>query len=130
MSIKAKRIITAAVFVLAALTAIGIISIQKYTDKHTWATVAINGTSITDIADAYSETHEYLKNDLISIGTLTLRITDISHKGTVQFAVKNGTLKDADGDEITKDVLEDNVPKDYSAGSDHFSLCVVSHRYQ
>lgn len=127
---KVKKIIGAAVCVLAALTAMGIISMQKYIDTHTWATVAINGTRDAKTADAYSEQHEYLKGDQISVGTLTLTVTGISHAGTVQFTVKNGTLTDAGGNEIKKDVLEENIQKEYTSGDDHFSLCVVSHRYQ
>lgn len=120
-------------FICLLLSVLGVItfhSIQKYTDTHTWATVAVNGEHHGDTDDAYSDQREYLKNDQLSVGTLTLVITDITHDGTVTFKVKNGELKNQSGAVIEEDILTLNQAKYYQSDKDSFSLRVTSNRYQ
>lgn len=119
--------------VLLLLGAIGAMiwrSIQIYSDTHTWATVAVAGEHHGDTDDAYSDQREYLKGEQLSVGTLTLVITDITHDGTVTFRVKYGELTDQSGASVEEDTLTLNQVKYYSTSEDSFSLRVTSNRYQ
>ena len=98
----------------------------KYRDLNTWVTVAISGTRMTDIADAYYEQQECRKGDKISIGSLTLLVTHVDKNGTLSFEVKHGELANESEEVIQSDELKYEEKKDYRSGNDRFSLYVVA----
>lgn len=60
-----------------------IISVEKYMDRNTWATLQISGTVLSDTADAFDERREFLKGDSYRLHSTTLTIEDITHSGEV-----------------------------------------------
>ncbi|MBR6328871.1 MAG: hypothetical protein IKR68_04395 [Lachnospiraceae bacterium] len=130
MNKKIKWILIVMAVLFAIFCVVAYLGIRDYTDTHTWATVTVSGTDNGETADAYYYQQECLKNDQISIGTLTLVVTDIKHDGTLSFSVKNGELKNYNGETITSDVLQYGVQKNYSHDTHSFSLCITDKRYQ
>ena len=131
MSIKKRNIIIAAVvLILSFLTASVIMSINKYTDTHTWATIRITGEINSDTADSFDEEHEYLKGDNITIGNNILVITDISTDGTVKFSVKQGHLYNESGKTVDSDTIIKKTKSNYKLDNGYVSLTVTDNRYQ
>ncbi len=127
---KALKIIIPILVILAIIIIICVVSVNKYFDTHTWSTVEISGVSDGETEDAYYEQRECLKDDQISVGTLTLVVTNIEHDGTLQFSVKYGELKDDEGNVIKTDELKLMEQKHYKSGNDSFSLRITSHGYE
>lgn len=98
--------------------------ISKYNDTEKWAAVTISGTRESDTFDAYYDQQKCMKGDQISVGPLTLLVTDIKNDGTVSFSVENGELIDDAGNTIWSDVLTPGEQKDYQSGNDRFMMWV------
>lgn len=105
-------------------------SINKYVDTHTWATIRITGEIKSDTSDSFVYEHEHLKGDTITIGSAILLITDISTDGTVEFSVKQGYLYNEAGKSIYSDTIVKNTKSNYKLNDGYVSLTVISNRYQ
>ena len=117
-------------FTMCVLGVIAVVLAQQYVDTHVWATVMIAGTRDAETADAYMEERECIKGDQINIGTLTLEVTKVDHKGNLSFKVKNGELKDESGNVIRSDEIGKDVVKSYTSENDHFTLRITSNRHE
>jgi len=131
---KKKRLIIVLI-VLAVITGLFAIimigGIKKYIDTHSWATIAVDGAyNKSDISDAFYSQQECLKGDYIGIGSVDLKITDITHDGRVTFEVMMGEVKDESGNIIKKDTLELQNKKGYKIPEGYMQLEVVSNRYE
>lgn len=122
--------IIAAATLLAALITVAVISIDHYIDTHTWATVYITGEINSDTSDAFAEEHEYLKGDKISFAGITLKITDITHDGTVTFSVEQGNLYNKSGEAVNSGVITKNELEHYKIDKGTVYLRVIRNRYQ
>lgn len=131
---KKKRLIIILIIlaVVLGLPATFIIyGINKYIDTHSWATIAVDGAySESDVEDAIYYQQECLKGDYISMGSVDIKITEITHDGTVTFKVVMGELKDESGNIIKKDTLELQNKKRYKTPEGYMQLEVVSKRYE
>ena len=130
---KRKRfiiIIITAVLISAFLTALVIISIKKYSDTHTWATIRIAGSTDPASSGSFDYLNEYLKGDSIVVGDVILEITDISIDGTVAFSVRQGDLYNGSGKTIEADTVIKDVKSNYKLDNGAFSLTVTDNRYQ
>jgi uncharacterized membrane protein len=131
---KKKRLIIILIIlaVVLGLPATFIIyGINKYIDTHSWATIAVDGAySESDVEDAIYYQQECLKGDYISMGSVDIKITKITHDGTVTFKVVMGELKDESGNIIKKDTLELQNKKGYKIPEGYMQLEVVSNRYE
>lgn len=131
---KKKRLIIILIIlaVVLGLPATFIIyGINKYIDTHSWATIAVDGAySESDVEDAIYYQQECLKGDYISMGSVDIKITEITHDGTVTFKVVMGELKDESGNIIKKDTLELQNKKGYKIPEGYMQLEVVSNRYE
>ena len=125
-----RKIVIVLFFMLCAFGVLAYMLSLEYIDTHTWATVMIEGTSDGEVADAYMEERECLKGSQIRIGTLSLEVTKVDHKGNLSFKVKNGELKDEAGNVIRSDEIGKGVVKTYTSGNDHFTLRITSNRYE
>lgn len=135
MKTKSKRnkiiiAILVAFFILSALTVFSIMSINKYIDTHTWATICVKGTIDQDNTDSFNFEREYLKGDAIAFGNVILDITDISHDGTVTFSVRQGDLYNETGKNIDGDTISKDAGSDYLINNGSVSLTVTNNRYE
>jgi hypothetical protein len=64
------------------------------------------------------------------MGSVDLKITDITHDGRVTFEVMMGEVKDQSGNIIKKDTLDLHVKKEYKTPEGYMQLEVVSNRYE
>lgn len=118
------------VMVLAILAVIFITSINHYFDTHTWATVSVSGEINLDASDAPVKEQEYVKGDNIILGSVILKITDITHDGTVTFSVQQGNLYKEAGGAVNSDTLVKGVKANYKMDEGTVSLIVNSSRYE
>ena len=126
-----KKIILSSIMILAAIAVIcAVFGINNYIDTHTWATISIDGVSESETSDAFDQQQECLKGDHISIGSVILEVTDITHDGTVTFVVVQGDLQDESGNSIDEDTLTLRAKKRYRIPNGNIGLEVVSNRYQ
>lgn len=123
-------IISVLVIVIALIILFAILSISRYMDTHTWATISVSGEINSFQTDAFAYEQEYLKGDNISFGDIILNITDITHDGTVEFEVQQGDLLNADGETVDTGTLVKNGRADYKLNNGYVSLIVIDNRYQ
>lgn len=123
-------IISAVVIVIALITVFAILSISRYMDTHTWATISVSGEMNSFPTDDFAYEQEYLKGDNISFGDIILSITDITHDGTVEFEVQQGDLLNADGESVNDGILVKSDRADYKLNDGYVSLVVTDNRYQ
>lgn len=107
-----------------------IVSISKYVDTHTWATIRVSGEVNTDILMPCEFDQECLQGDTVSIDNVILLVTDITHEGEISFEVKQGNLMDSDGNPIDKVTLTKEKEKEFRIDNGSLSMVVVSNRYQ
>ena len=129
---KSKRLknLLIAIIAIAIIVVLVIVPISRYFENNTWATIRITGESHTDTDEAFYEDRECLKGDRISMGNISLEITQITHDGDVYFDVVRGTITDNRGNEINQDSLTKGVKKDYKSKDIVFSLEVIGNRYR
>lgn len=127
---KAIIVIIAAVFILTFLAVSTIVSINKYIDTHTWATIRITGEIGSDASDSFDFENEYLKGDDIEIGNVILDITDISHDGAVSFSVREGELYDEAGEKVFSATIVKDVKSNYRLNNGAVCMTVNDNRYQ
>lgn len=123
-------IISAVVIVIALIIVLAILSISRYMDTHTWATISVSGEMNSFPTDDFAYEQEYLKGDNISFGDIILNITDITHDGTVEFEIQQGDLLNADGESVNDGILVKSDRADYKLNDGYVSLVVTDNRYQ
>ena len=130
---KRKKAAVAAIIVFALLIALAVLlvtELNRYTDTHTWATVSVSGEIHADTDEAFSEAHEYLKGDTVTFGGVTLKITDITHDGTVTFSVQQGELFTQSGEAVSGGSIVRDEKTYYTIQNGTVVLTVTDNRYQ
>lgn len=127
---KILIIISSVVIVIALVIVFAILSINRYVDTHTWATISVSGEMNSFPTDNFAYEQEYMKGDNISFGDIILNITDITHDGTVEFKVQQGDLLNADGESVNDGTLVKSDRADYKLNDGYVSLIVTDNRYQ
>lgn len=130
---KRRKSVIAAAIIFALLTALAVLlvtELNRYTDTHTWATVSVAGELHADTDEIFAKEQEYLKGDTIAFGNVILKITDITHDGTVTFSVRQGELFDETGAAVhTGSIVRDTVLRCQTENGT-VSLTVTDNRYQ
>ena len=109
--------------------------VTKYFDTHTWATLQVSGTVMSETADAVEERREFLQGDTYSLHNTEVIIMDITHDGEVTMKFEPAVINSETDEQIEtivigeKDLL--NIKEVCSDGdSASWQFRVVSHRYQ
>ena len=82
-----------------------------------------------ETSDAFEEEHEYLQGDRISLGNVTLLITDITHDGDVSYKVEQGRLMDNGGEEITSGILRPDQTAHFRLDNGYVDILITRHWY-
>lgn len=109
--------------------------VTKYFDTHTWATLQVGGTVMSETADAVEERREFLQGDTYRLHNTKVVIEDITHNGEVKMKFEPAVINSETDEQIEtivigeKDILD---IKEVCSGGDSASwqFRVVSHRYQ
>lgn len=107
----------------------------KYCDTHTWATLQVGGTVMSETADAVEDRREVLQGDTYHLHNTKVVIVDITHNGEVTMKFEPAVINSETDEQIEtivigeKDILD---IEEVCSGSDSASwqFRVVSHRYQ
>lgn len=128
--IKIVSIIAAAICVLlGGLTVITIKYINYYTDTNTWATIVIDHGLQASEDGFYSE-EEYLKGDIIHIGTATLEIEDITHQGETTFRVQSGDVYNSNDESVETFVINYDKQAGLTIDDEFVRLYVSNNKYR
>lgn len=130
-----KKTITIVVSAILALLIAGAIFIAiflvnpyfTYINTHTWATVTASGEIASD---EFKLTEEYLQGDTITVGDVSVVITDIGSEGTVKIKVQSGNLYDEAGNTVRKFTIDLDRQAHFSMDGGTVTFEVISNRYQ
>ena len=131
-----KRIIIISIFAMLFLifavlfTVFLVVPYFRFIDNNTWATVTIEGEITPGANGVFELTQEYLKGDAITVGDVTLKITDIGTEGTVRLKVQSGNLYDTNGNAVKKFKIDLNNGAEYIMDNGSVNFTVISNRYQ
>lgn len=101
-----------------------------YINTHTWATVSVRGEWNDATDDGLALTEEYLQGDTITMGDVSVVITDIGSEGTVKIKVQSGNLYDEAGKTVEKFTIDLDRQAHFSTGGGTVTFEVISNRYQ
>jgi len=101
-----------------------------YINTHTWATVTIKGELQSDAAGDFELTQEYLQGDTITVGEVTVLITDIGSEGTVDLKVQSGNLYDSEGNQVKKFSINLDKQAHFTMDDGRVNFMVISNRYE
>ena len=101
-----------------------------YINTHTWATVTIKGELQSDAAGDFELTQEYLQGDTITVGEVTVLITDIGSEGTVDLKVQSGNLYDSEGNQVKKFSINPDKQAHFTMDDGTVNFMVISNRYE
>lgn len=110
-------------------------SVVKYMDTHTWATIQVYGSVMSETADAFEERREVLQGDTYQLQDTVVVIEDITHDGEVTIKFEPAVIN-ADTDELTEIMVIDsedilNIKEVCNDGdSATWQIRVISNRYQ
>ena len=127
-----RNLIIVLALVLALIGGIvwtSVYSVGKYFDNNTWASIRVSGVAESETSDAFEEEHEYLQGDRISIGNVTLLITDITHDGDVSYKVEQGRLMDDGGEEVTDGILHPDQNTSFRLDNGYVDILITRHWY-
>ena len=128
--IKIVSIIAAVICVLlGGLTVITIKYINYYTDTNTWATIVVDNGLQASEGGFYSE-EEYLKGDIIHIGTSTLEIEDITHQGETTIRVQSGDVYNSNGESVETFVINYDKQAGLTIDDEFVRLYVSNNKYR
>lgn len=123
-------IIAAVVLVsFGGLFAITITYANHYTDTNTWATI-VTDHGLEASEDGFRFKEEYLKGDVINIGTAVLEIKDITHKGEVTISVQSGEVYDSNGELAETFVINYDKQAGLTIDDEFVRLYVSSNKYR
>lgn len=124
-------LIIAAVFcvLLGGLSVITIRYINHYMDTNTWATIVIDrGLQASD--DGFYSEEEYLKGDVIYIGSATLEIEDITHEGETTLSVQSGDVYNSNGESVKTFVINYDKQAGLTIDDEFVRLYVSNNKYR
>lgn len=124
-------LIIAAVFLvlLGGLSVITMKYINHYTDTNTWATIVVdNGLQASE--DGFISEEEYLKGDIISIGSATLEIEDITHEGETTLSVQSGDVYNSNGEAVETFVINYDKQAGLTIDDEYVRLYVSDNQYR
>lgn len=123
-------IIAAVILVLlGGLAVITIRYINHYTDTNTWATIVIDhGLQASE--DGFYLEEEYLKGDIIHIGTATLEIEDITHQGETTIRVQSGDVYNSNGESVETFVINYDKQAGLTIDDEFVRLYVSNNKYR
>ena len=128
--IKIILIIAAVILVLlGGLAVITIRYINHYTDTNTWATIVIDHGLQASEDGFYSE-EEYLKGDIMHIGTATLEIEDITHRGETTIRVQSGDVYNSNGESVETFVINYDKQAGLTIDDEFVRLYVSNNKYR
>lgn len=124
-------LIIAAVFLilLGGLSVITMKYINHYMDTNTWATIVIDHGLQASEEGFYSE-EEYLKGDIINIGTATLKIEDITHEGETTIRVQSGDVYNSNGESVETFVINYDEQAGLTIDDEFVRLYVSNNQYR
>ncbi len=128
--IKIILIIAAVILILlGGLAVITIRYINHYTDTNTWATIVIDhGLQASE--DGFYAEEEYLKGDIIHIGTATLEIEDITHQGETTIRVQSGEVYNSNGESVEMFVINYDQQAGLTIDDEFVRLYVSNNKYR
>lgn len=123
-------IIAAVILVLlGGLAVITIRYINHYTDTNTWSTIVIDhGLQASE--DGFYLEEEYLKGDIIHIGTATLEIEDITHQGETTIRVQSGDVYNSNGESVETFVINYDKQAGLTIDDEFVRLYVSNNKYR
>ncbi|MBQ7765295.1 MAG: hypothetical protein IJ397_00455 [Lachnospiraceae bacterium] len=101
-----------------------------YINTHTWATVTTRGELQSDTAGNVELTQEYLQGESITVGEVTVIITDIGSEGTVDLKVQSGNLYDSEGNSVKKFTIHLDEQTHFTTDGGTVDFMVISNRYE
>lgn len=101
-----------------------------YINTHTRATVTIKGELQSDATGDFELTQEYLQGDTITVGEVTVLITDIGSEGTVDLKVQSGNLYDSEGNQVKKFSINPDKQAHFTMDDGTVNFMVISNRYE
>lgn len=101
-----------------------------YINTHTWATVTTKGELLSDAVGDFELTREYLQGDTITVGEVTVLITDIGSEGTVDLKVQSGNLYDSEGNQVKKFSINPDKQAHFTMDDGTVNFMVISNRYE
>lgn len=110
-------------------------TVVKYMDTHTWATIQVYGSVMSETADTFEERREVLQGDTYQLHDTVVVIEDITHAGEVTIKFEPAVIN-ADTDELTEIMVIDsedilNIKEVCNDGdSATWQFRVISNRYQ
>ena len=110
-------------------------SVVKYMDTHTWATIQVYGSIMSETADTFEERREVLQGDTYHLHDTVVVIEDITHAGQVTIKFEPAVIN-ADTDELSEIMVIDredilNIKEVCNDGdSATWQIRVISNRYQ
>ncbi len=114
---------------LGGLAVITIRYINHYTDTNTWATIVIDhGLQASE--DGFYLEEEYLKGDIIHIGTATLEIEDITHQGETTIRVQSGDVYNSNGESVETFVINYDKQAGLTIDDEFVRLYVSNNKYR
>lgn len=115
--------------ILGGLALITIRYINHYMDTNTWATIVIDhGLQASD--DGFYSEEEYLKGDVIYIGTATLEIEDITHEGQTTIRVQSGDVYNSNGEAVKTFVINYDKQAGLTIDDEFVRLYVSNNKYR
>ena len=114
---------------LGGLSVITMKYINHYMDTNTWATIVIDHGLQASEEGFYSE-EEYLKGDIINIGTATLEIEDITHEGETTIRVQSGDVYNSNGESVETFVINYDEQAGLTIDDEFVRLYVSNNQYR
>ena len=128
--LKIILIIAAVILVIVGgLSVVTIRYINHYMDTNTWATIVIDhGLQASD--DGFYSEEEYLKGDVIYIGTATLEIEDITHEGETTLSVQSGDAYNSNGEAVETFVINYDKQAGLTIDDEFVRLYVSNNKFR
>lgn len=107
----------------------------RYCDTHTWATLQVYGTVISETADAMEDSREFLKGDTYHLHNTVVTVEDITHSGNMTITFEPAVIDSDTGESIETMVIgKENVLNFQEVCNDGDSATwqfrVISNRYE
>lgn len=128
---KKTAIVIGAVVLLAAIIA-GVIglSVKKYIDTHTWATIRIVEAINAETSDVFVDSKEYSKGDTVSLDSVTLLIEDITHDGVVTISCSEEVTDSITGETVNSFTINCGEGYSFKEKNGSVTIFVDSRRYE
>lgn len=128
-----KKIVAVIIGVIVILMMLGFVlfmSVRRYIDTHTWATIRVVEAIDAETNDVYNDSREYLKGDEIPLKSGTLLIEGITHEGTVEISSSDGVADSNTGKEVHQFTIRCGESYSFKEEKGVVTVYVVSNRYE